>query len=179
MQVLEHEITIKRFLYGAPDYIALCHWNAEIDNAWFWRDRAGRLQCGLLDWGRVGQLNVAFALWGCLGDAPLEIWNWHFDELLDLFVAELRSRGGPSLDGSELKLHLQRYIAFMGVAYLEAPTRILGSLPGASEASGPADPVFRNNETARGFLGIFTAFLHLWQTHDFGKSLDRLIGHAR
>ncbi len=27
-------------LLGAdPDYVALCHWNANVDNAWFWRDR--------------------------------------------------------------------------------------------------------------------------------------------
>ena len=33
---------------------------------------------------------------------------------------------------------------------------------------GPLDPVLHKNEVARGFLHVFTAFLNLWQTHDFG-----------
>ena len=40
---------------------------------------------------------------------------------------------------------------------------------------GPLDPVFHTNEIARGFLHVFTAFLNLWQSEDFGASLDRLI----
>src|SRR3546814_9804042 len=61
---LQHETTIKRFLHADPKFIALCHWNAHIDNAWFWRDADGTLQCGLMDWGRVRQLNLAYPLWG-------------------------------------------------------------------------------------------------------------------
>src|SRR3546814_6617522 len=37
---LEHETAIKCFLHADPKFIALCHWNAHIDNAWFWRDAA-------------------------------------------------------------------------------------------------------------------------------------------
>ena len=79
---LSHETAIKRFLHADTDYIALCHWNANIDNAWFWRDVAGVLQCGLLDWGRVRQLNLAYAIWGCMLCAPQYIWDDHLDELL-------------------------------------------------------------------------------------------------
>src|SRR3546814_15680119 len=49
---LQHETTIKRFLHADPKFIALCNWNAHIANAWFWRDAAGPLQCGLMAWGR-------------------------------------------------------------------------------------------------------------------------------
>lgn len=49
---------------------------------------------GLMDWGRVGQLNVAFALWGCLGGAPLEVWDNHLEELLALFSTEFAARAG-------------------------------------------------------------------------------------
>ena len=79
----------------------------------------------------------------------------------------------------ELKLNLQLYIATMGLAWmLEAPARILFRLPEAAGASGPHDPVFRRSETARNQLHIFTVFLHLWQTQDFGASLDRLLQRA-
>lgn len=174
LRVLEHEAAIKRFLHADPDFIALCHWNANIDNAWFWRDTEGTLHCGLLDWGRVRQLNLAYPLWGCLCAAPLDVWDRHLDELLALFTSELHKHGGPLLDSAELRLHLQLYVATMGLAgMLIAPERILLRLPEAVHASGPSDPVFRKSEQARNFLHIYTNFLNLWHTHDFGASLDR------
>ena len=60
----------------------MSHFNPNIDNAWFWRDASGALGCGLLDWGRVRQMNVAYALWGSLCGAGLDIWDTHLDELL-------------------------------------------------------------------------------------------------
>jgi hypothetical protein len=44
---LEHELAIKEFLHSKPEFIALCHWNANVDNAWFWRNARGELECGL------------------------------------------------------------------------------------------------------------------------------------
>ena len=177
VRFLRHEATIKRFLHADRDFIALCHYNANIDNAWFWRDRSGALQCGLLDWGRVRQMNVAYALWGSLCGASLEIWDRHLEELLALFAGELHAQGGPRLDVAELRLHLHFYVATMGLAVLiEAPALVLSRLPEAAAAHGPLDPVFRKNEIARSFLHVFTAFLNLWQREDFGASLDRLVG---
>lgn len=173
---LQHEATIKRFLQADRDFIALCHWNANIDNAWFWRDAAGTMHCGLMDWGRVRQMNVAYALWGALSAAHQELWDDHFDELLDLFVTELRTHGGPSLAADELRLHMDMYVATMGLAWLmEAPTKVLARLPAAATASDPRDPVFRTSEAARAQLHISTMFLHLWQAHDFAAGLGRLL----
>ena len=173
---LRHEATIKRFLHADRDLIALCHYNANIDNAWFWRNSSGALQCGLLDWGRVRQMNVAYALWGSLCAASLEIWDEHLDELLALFISQLHAHGGPLLDSAELRLHLHCYAAMMGLAVLiQAPTLVLSRLPEAANAYGPLDPIFRRNDVARGFLHVFTTFLNLWQTHDFGASLDQLL----
>ncbi len=178
-QFLKHEKAIKRYLQSKPEFIALCHWNAHIDNAWFWRDESGELQCGLMDWGRVSQMNVAYALWGSLSGASVWIWDRHLQELLELFVGELQEHGGPSLDVDELKLHLQLYVAMMGLAWLlEAPARILFRLPEAVNASGPFDAVFRNSETARNQLHIATAFLNFWQTSDFGAGLERLLARS-
>jgi hypothetical protein len=176
VRFLRYEATVKRFLHANNDFIALCHYNANIDNVWFWRDPSGALQCGLLDWGRARQMNVAYALWGCLCGASLDVWDRHLDELLALFAGELHAGGGPRLDMAELRIHLHFYVATMGLATLmEAPTLVLSRLPEAASASGPLDPVFRKNDIARGFLHVFTAFLNLWQTHDFGASLDRLL----
>jgi hypothetical protein len=176
VRFLRHEAAIKRFLQADRDFIALCHYNANIDNAWFWRDALGGLRCGLLDWGRVRQMNVAYALWGSLCGASLDVWNSHLEELLDLFTAELHEHGGPRLDVAELELHLDFYVATMGLATLiEAPALVLSRLPDSAGARDSLDPVFLKDDVARGFLHVFTGFLHLWQRHDFGKSLDRLL----
>lgn len=179
VRFLRHEASVKRFLHADRDYIALCHYNANIDNAWFWRESSGALGCGLLDWGRVRQMNVAYALWGSLCGASLDIWDNHLEELLSLFVAELHAHGGPQLDVTELKLHLDFYVATMGLAtMIEAPALVLSRLPEAATAQGALDPVFLKDDVARGFLHVFTAFLHLWQTHDFGAGLDRLLARS-
>jgi hypothetical protein len=182
-RVLEHETTIKRFLQGNPNLIALCHWNAQIDNAWFWRDAAGDLQCGLLDWGHVNQMNVAFSLWGCLCGADLEIWEGHFAQLLGLFADQLHAHGGARIEVAELKRHVLLYMALMGVSYFMAsPTRILLRLPEAIHASGPRDPMFRGNETARNNLHCLTIFLSVWEQQQVGRVLDdflTLSGSAR
>ncbi len=171
---LEHEPAIKAFLQSDSDYIALCHWNANIDNAWFWRDSNRELQCGLMDWGRVRQLNLAYALWGSLSGAALEVWNQHLEQLLDLFVSEFHRHGGPLLDPEELEFHLQLYAATMGLAWLlEAPARILQRLPEAAGASGPTDPVFLKDESARNQLHIATNLLNFWQTRGFRANLHR------
>jgi len=177
---LEHEQAIKQHLYSDPRFIALCHWNANVDNAWFWRNAAGELECGLMDWGRVSQMNVALALWGGLSAAELDIWNDHLDELLALFVAEYRAAGGPVIAIEELKEHLCLFVATMGLAWLmDAPPLILGQIPDLAEVPDRFDPRFRNNEHARTQLHMVTSFLNLWETQDFGRVLDRFLARAR
>jgi hypothetical protein len=176
----EHQAAINRFQQSDPDFIALCHWNANIDNAWFWRDASGALQCGLMDWGHAGQLNLAFALWGCLSGAGLEIWDDHLEELLGLFIAELHAHGGPRLAVAELRLHLLLYVAMMGLSYfLDSPARILFRCPEAATASGPRDPVILRVETARNQLHISTVFLNLWRTYDVAAALDEVLARVK
>jgi hypothetical protein len=179
VRFLQHETAVKQYMQADSDFIALSHFNANIDNAWFWRDCNGVLQCGLLDWQRARQMNVAYALWGGLCGASLDIWNRHLDDLLDLFTCELHSLGGPRLDVAELRLHLGLYAATMVLAGLfDAPARVLACLPEAADASGPLDPVFRRSEAARSFLHVFTVFLNLWEMHDLGASVDIVLART-
>lgn len=176
LRLLRHEKSIRRFLHADDDFIALCHWNTNIDNAWFWRNGAGGLQCGLLDWGLVRRMNVATALWGGLSAASLDIWDHRLDELLRLFITELRANGGPDLQLARLKLHFDLATAMLGLALMmDTPALVLSRLPEAATARGPLDPVLDKNEVARNFLHVFSAFLNLWERHDFGASLDRML----
>jgi hypothetical protein len=175
-----NESAVKRFLQSDRAFIALCHYNANLDNAWFWRDARGGLHSGLLDWGRVRQMNVAYALWGSLCCATLDLWDNHLDELLSQFVTEVHAGGGPLLAIEDLRLNLHSYVTMMCLAtMIEAPTLVLSRLPEAAHASGPLDPIFRKDEVARSFLHVFTVFLNLWQRHGLGASLDRVLSRSR
>jgi hypothetical protein len=172
---LQQEPAIRRFLHGKPEFIALCHWNANVDNAWFWRDARGDLQCGLMDWGRVGQMSIALALFGALSAAEIAIWNDHLDELLALFAAEFQACGGAALDVGELRLHLLLYASLMGLAWLmDAPALIQAQLPELSQIESRFDPRFERNETARVQLHMMATVMNLWQVQGFGELLDGL-----
>jgi hypothetical protein len=174
---LKHELSIKRFLHSKPEFIALCHWNANIDNGWFWRNADGVLECGLLDWGRVNQMSVAQAIFGALCAAETDLWDKHLDELLALFIDEFHGRGGPALDLQELKLHVQLFTATMGLAWImDAPTIIQSQIPELAKVKNRFDPQFRANALARVQLQLLTVFLNAWETHDFGAILDRFLG---
>lgn len=180
VQLFDHQAAVKHFLYGDPRFIALTHWNTHIDNAWFWRDAAGVLQCGLLDWGMVRQMNFAIGLWGGLSGAMPGFLDEHLDGLLALFVKELAANGGPVIDEAEIKLHFDLSVAAICLTLLmDAPTLVGARLPEIAEATSLTDPVLRGNQVGSGFLHTFAAFLNLWAREDFGASLARMLERNR
>lgn len=172
-----HEDAVKRFLYADPAFVALCHWNSNIDNAWFWREPGGALRCGLLDWGMVRQMNVGISLWGGLSAASPDLWSGGgLDALLGLFAAEYHAQGGPDVDVAVLGLHFDLSVAMMGLALMmDAPELIASRLPNHARASDRLDPALREDQVGHGFLHVFTAFLELWASRDFGAALTRII----
>jgi len=175
---LRQEMAIKRFLHDDPDLLALCHWNANIDNAWFWREADGRLACGLIDWGSVGTMNLGMSLWGCLSGARTPMWTARLDSWLDLYVDAFRAAGGPAIDSRRLRQHLLLYAAMMGLAYLlDAPARIRKEVPECTRVSGPLDARFMASETARTQRLMLTNLVNLWQREALADCLDLTVGH--
>lgn len=169
------EAVAKTVLQSKPDLIAFCHWNAHVDNAWFWRNEHNEVECGLIDWGNVSQMNVAMTLWGCLSAAEPELWSDHLEELIALFAAEYERAGGPILDTAELKLHLNIYVGMMGLAWmLDAPVLIKANAPELAEAENRYDERIADNERARSQLLIMTIFLNLWEREDMAQVLAHL-----
>jgi hypothetical protein len=174
---LQRESEIQGFLLSEPDFLALCHWNANIDNGWFWQDAAGIKQCGLLDWGRVGQMSIARCLYGALSGAEPEFWAAHVTELLELFAAEYARCGGPVVDVRRLQMHVDLVTAMMGLAYLlDVPAIVQKAFSDLAEIFGPRDPRFAGNENARVMLHMLTMFLNRWETRDFGAVLQQALG---
>ncbi|BBX18805.1 hypothetical protein CRI77_01480 [Mycolicibacterium duvalii] len=151
------------------DAVALCHWNANVDNAWFWR-AGDRLHCGLLDWGCVGRMNLAMAVWGALCSAETAMWDSHFEHLLQHFLAEYAAAGGPRLDAAVLRDHLLAYVAIMGTTWLlDVPGFLLKVLP--DSVPDRFDPAIAGNEQIRSRLLMMTNFLNLWERSDVGSVL--------
>lgn len=165
-RVLGQEASIWDCLAGASDYIALSHWNANVDNAWFWTDADGVLRCGLMDWGCVSQLNVAMAIWGAMSAAETDLWNHHLDEFLELFCGEVHASGGPKLDSQELCRQVTRYAVLMGVRWLMDVPRLIEAK--APRATHRMDPAIRNDEGVRAPLQMLCNVLNLWESRGYG-----------
>ncbi len=152
------------------------HWNANIDNAWFWRDESHTLHCGLMDWGRVGQMDAGCALWGTLSGAEPGMLDAELDNLLTLFLTEYAAHGGPKVTLQNLQDHMFLYLATMGMAWLlDAPPLIRAQIPDLSPEHDRFDTRFKQNETARTQLHMLTNVLNLWETRNFGKILARVL----
>lgn len=166
--IAAHEPEVWRLMEADADYLALCHWNANVDNAWFFRDIREDLACGLLDWGCVSRMHVAMALWGALSGAEATLWDRHLDELLALFVAEYSAAGGPDLEVEHLRTRLFHYVAVMGVAWLlDVPALLRARLGDSLAGLTRADARIADDEALRAPLQMLTNVLDLWQRYDF------------
>ncbi|MDT5136390.1 MAG: hypothetical protein QOD58_652 [Mycobacterium sp.] len=174
-----HEDTVVRLLAADSDYVALCHWNANVDNAWFWRDDDRVLRCGLMDWGCVSQMNLGMAIWGAMSAAETDLWTTHLDDLLLTFVTEVRRCGGPDLDPKRLARHTLLYAAVMGVAWLLDVPALLRSRFGADVPNSRVDSRIRDDEAVRAPLQMLSNLLNLWERQRLGDLLDAALAEAR
>lgn len=81
-----------------PNYVALGHANLNVDNAYFWRDASGKLDCGVLDWGGFGASCVGHKVWWYLNCCEWEDIKKNLSHYVSAFVDTYREHGGPALD---------------------------------------------------------------------------------
>ena len=173
--IMENESGIWRYLSDASDHIALSHWNANVDNAWFWTDADDVLQCGLMDWGCVSQLNVAMAIWGALSAAETSLWDGHFDALLQIFCDEVHRSGAVQLDPAELARQVRLYAVLMGTTWLlDVPALIRARLPDSGPQTTRMDPRIRDDEGVRVPLQMLINVLNLWESRGVDDGLALL-----
>ena len=177
--VLAHEARIRSALNHHSDAISLCHWNMNLDNAWFWTDEWGVLQAGLLDWGSVAQMNVAQAFYGMTCAAETEFLDRHEHALMALFVEEYASSGGPRLRLEDFALQVKLAIAVLGIAWiLNAPALIQTELADVDVLTDRHDPRLKENFLARAQLQLLIVFLNEWRRHDIGAALRQFTAGA-
>jgi hypothetical protein len=167
--VVAAEGRMREVLYGNPDFIAFAHWNANIDNCYFWRDANGVLQAGFMDWANAGQISVAQSISGAISGAETFVWNEHLDELLNVFIDEYALCGGPRLRLDDLRLHNLLIVIVSGVAYsMAAPLAVERDIQDIAALESYRDDAFREHENARIQLHMMTKMLNVWQTRKLG-----------
>jgi hypothetical protein len=174
--VLDHDKPIYDYLNSAEDFIALCHWNCNPDNAWFWRDASGVLQVGLLDWGNVSQLNIARAFWGMACTAELEFLDRHRHELMQDFVRYYREAGGPRITVEEFEFQYRLSCAADALLWMcDAPAIIETHLPNFAEMSGRHDQRLQDVFLARAQQHILTVMLNEFTYADMPSLIPALL----
>ena len=107
-----------------------------------------------------------------MSGAETSMWERHLDELLHVFVTEVRRSGGPALDPDRLRRHTLLYAAAMGVAWLMDVPALIRKRFGASAPGDRTDPRIKDDESVRAPLQMLSNLLHLWERHRIGDLLD-------
>lgn len=178
--VRELDVPIKRYLNQQIDYVALSHWNGNLDNAWFWTNDRGELEAGLLDWGSVSQMNIGQSVFGILCAAEIPFLNTHKHDLIALFAEEYRKCSGIDIDVADLTFYNDLSTALLGIAWmLDAPSLIEAEIPDLARVRDRFDPMFRENFLARAQLQLLTVFLNEWQVEDLAAVCRRFSREQR
>eukprot|EP00443_Scrippsiella_acuminata_P084788 CAMPEP_0115545616 /NCGR_PEP_ID=MMETSP0271-20121206/92697_1 /TAXON_ID=71861 /ORGANISM="Scrippsiella trochoidea, Strain CCMP3099" /LENGTH=623 /DNA_ID=CAMNT_0002978971 /DNA_START=24 /DNA_END=1894 /DNA_ORIENTATION=+ len=105
---------INDFMASTSDYTAAMHMNLQADNAFFWCDEKGDMDCGVFDWCGFNRTPFIGNFMGCLSGADADVLDAHEEGLMKIFCDEYKRYGGPQLDWRDvlLRYHL-RWGAFV------------------------------------------------------------------
>ena len=118
---------------------------------------------------------MAQAISGVISGAEPEIWNAHLDELLNTFIDEYASAGGPRLDLHELRLQVLLIVALSGIAFaMLAPVGITREINNLESVSSYQDHIFQQHDNARTQLHMLTKTLNVWQQYKLGDLIRAL-----
>jgi len=81
-----------------PEYEALAHPNAQVDNAYYWRDEAGKMAAGLLDWDGCTMMPMPQCVGNAWMGAEPDMLDEHEEKLLKHFLDEYKKASGEELD---------------------------------------------------------------------------------
>lgn len=170
--VLELEEAIRRQLNHATGMIALCHWNLNLDNAWFERRADGGLDAGLLDWGSVAQMNIAQSFFGITCAAEPDFLARHEAALVARFVERYAAAGGPVVAAERMHFLVKLSMAVLGTAWmLDAPAIVARELPDFAAVADRFDPKLTGNFLARAQSHLLMVFISEWQNQNIGDAL--------
>jgi len=117
--VVGYKDDINLYFHLFPEMIGMMHSNLQSDNAYYWYDSEGRLDCGIIDWGGLSPAHICPRLTGCITSCLGEVLDEHEDGLLMCFRNEYWKECGLQIDFHELKrqweLSIMTYLYSMGM----------------------------------------------------------------
>lgn len=102
--ILPQKDAIDLFLSSSSDYTGAAHLNLQADNAFFWCDDKGDMDCGVFDWCGFSRSPFIGNFMGCLSGADVDFLDAHEEGLMKMFCDECKRYGGPDLDWKEVLL---------------------------------------------------------------------------
>jgi hypothetical protein len=179
-RAVEHADALRDALReGSRELFAFCHWNANIDNAWYWRDENGDLACGLMDWGNVGQMSMVTALSSCLVFAEPDFQLANLGHFFALFATEFEQAGGGPLDPAALERQFALHMVAGAIEWpLDAVPLIERHIPDLALVTDRFDPRIADDEFPRTQLHLLTARLMLWKNSNPRGLIDWAIRRA-
>jgi len=166
---------INDFMACSSDYIAAAHMNLQADNAFFWKDEKGDMDCGVFDWCGFARNAFVANFMGCLSGADVDLLDAHEEGLMKMFCDEYERYGGPHLDWKDLLLryHL-RWPSYVADCVQWIERDILRECPTEEwpEIKSMRDNKFVSlwNVRCRG-TALVTAFSY-WHRRNFRKIFD-------
>eukprot|EP00747_Dinoflagellata_sp_TGD_P182272 gnl/TRDRNA2_/TRDRNA2_36459_c0_seq1.p1 gnl/TRDRNA2_/TRDRNA2_36459_c0~~gnl/TRDRNA2_/TRDRNA2_36459_c0_seq1.p1 ORF type:complete len:593 (+),score=127.09 gnl/TRDRNA2_/TRDRNA2_36459_c0_seq1:75-1853(+) len=153
-----YKAEIQFWVHRKPEYIVWSHGNLNVDNVFFWRNEDGTLDVGLLDWGGAGISSIGWKLWWWLYSAEFDFLNEKIDQLMEFFIDEYKSSGGPQLEADELKWQFTLAALDQGVGLLGAVPQMYRMCKKAEWATitDRKDPRIANNVDGKNTLRIYT-----------------------
>ena len=172
-------------LASDPDYVAIGHTNLNIDNAYWWRDAAGALDCGLVDWANFQIQEVTQHIDMCLFSAGWPVVRENRSQLLQGFAQAYAAAGGPSLDLDELSLRLDMTLALSLAGQSGVPPQLYKRLKKddwPTVASMTADPRVDGNTSGaflvRSYLGNLLYRVRRWREDGVYARLCKWAGES-
>jgi len=149
-----------------PSLFSMVHSNLAADNAWYWQDDKGELQCGLLDWGGASHQNVAKSTLMSWTMAEPEMLLEHFDDLAQAFVDGVKDADGPpSITFEEFKTCVSICFAITNPGCGSNVMQLMKIMPKADWAKikDRWDPVVNNRFLNRNYTCAMRVALMCWK----------------
>ena len=173
--VERHQKAILTYLYADPDCCGFIHPNMNLDNGLFWRDDAGKLEAGFIDWGRFRNSNYMIGLvngYMCCDECEMLVGK--DSALLEAFARAHKLAGGPTLDVATLREHYLLAWLHLGLTCIAVIDEIyeFGALVGLDKAGWKTvedykDPrIFSMPNYRVGMVHMIRTFVYIWHHHD-------------
>jgi len=102
LKVNAYSAELNYWMHMNTDYTSLGHMNLNVDNAYFWRDDEGKLDCGVFDWGGLSVASCGSKLWWWYYCMDYANFKDNIKEYLECYIDTYKEHCGLQLDKDEL-----------------------------------------------------------------------------